>query len=116
MVYQMLNQGATLSPFHRATTLKTNGNEWTVERTNFVQLLTGKKGRCIVLDKISFLLNKKILVKIHPLLEKQMLSGAVSYWEGASKIQIGEKTELKNGQGYLEVTGFRYMKHARLCR
>jgi predicted secreted hydrolase len=116
MVYQMLDRGATLSPFHRATILERKGDIWTVTRTNEVRLLAGKSGRCLDPDRIELQVGPGILVRVHPRLDRQFLTGAVPYWEGAARIKLGPPSSPETGKGYLEVTGLADLKGRSLCR
>lgn len=116
MLYQMLDRGAGLSPFHRATVLERRGDVWTVTRTRNVRLLKGKNGRCLDLSRIAFLVGSGTVVRVHPEIERQLLTGAVSYWEGAARITLGPPSSPESGKGYLEVTGLESLRHGSLCR
>ncbi len=116
MLYQMIDRGVRLSSFHRATLLHRSGDAWTVRRTNAVHLMTGLVGSCLSLNDLTFLVDKKIVVEAHPWMDNQLLTGGVTYWEGASKIKLGDPSLLENGEGYLEVTGLGAWKNGRLCR
>ncbi len=116
MVYQMLNRGATLSPFHRATLIKKDGDTWTVTRTDKVFFRGTLKDRCLDLNRIAFRVGPDIRLRVRPEIERQQLTGAVSYWEGASKIMLENKGRIESGKGYLEVTGLESIRHGSLCR
>ncbi|MCL5285645.1 MAG: carotenoid 1,2-hydratase [Nitrospirae bacterium] len=116
MLYQMLDRGARLSPFHRATVLERDAGAWRVRRTNGVKLTSGKEGRCLSPGRLEFLVDNALVVRVRPMIEDQLLKGAVTYWEGASRIKIGKTPSLENGKGYLEVTGLGALSQGRLCR
>lgn len=116
MLYQMLDRGARLSPFHRATVLERRGEEWTVERTDTVVFTGTLKDRCLDLNRIAFRVGPDIRLRVRPDIARQQLTGAVSYWEGASKIMLENKGRIENGKGYLEVTGLESLRHRSLCR
>ncbi len=123
MLYQMLDQGGKLSPFHRATVMKRTKEGIRIERTRDVSLVRGMNGGCLDLKEIRFLVDQQMTVDIMPKLNAQRLRGAVSYWEGAADVTLGQ---LKNqtgesGEGYLEVTGLskrerNVLKSAELCQ
>ena len=104
MLYQMLDRGGKLSPFHRATVMKRTNAGISVERTRDVSLVRGMHGGCLELGKIRFLVDHQIKIGVMPKLKDQLLKGAVSYWEGAAGINFGNKFR-EEGKGYLEVTG-----------
>ena len=104
MLYQMLDRGGKLSPFHRATVMKRTNEGISVERTRDVSLDRGMRGGCLELGKIRFLVDHQIKIGVMPKLKGQLLKGAVSYWEGAAGINFGNKFR-EEGKGYLEVTG-----------
>ncbi|MGC8529661.1 MAG: lipocalin-like domain-containing protein [Leptospirillia bacterium] len=103
MLYQMLDRGGTLSPFHRATVMKRTKTGITLERTKDVFLVQGLNRGCVDLKKIQFLVDHTMKISVLPKIKDQMLKGAVSYWEGAARMGIGKDS---GGEGYLEVTGF----------
>ena len=115
MLYQMLDQEGKLSPFHRATVLERKGVDWTVTRTRNVRLLTGKNGRCLDLSRIAFLEGDNTVVRVHPEIDRQLLTGAVFYWEGAARITLGPSFAPESGKGYLEVTGLESLREGSLC-
>ncbi|MDA8028830.1 MAG: carotenoid 1,2-hydratase [Nitrospiraceae bacterium] len=116
MLYQMLDRGVRLSPFHRATVLERKGVDWTVTRTRNVRLLKGKNDRCLDLSRIAFLVGGNTVVRVHPEIDRQLLTGAVSYWEGAARITLGPSSAPESGKGYLEVTGLESLREGSLCR
>ena len=116
MLYQMLDRGVRLSPFHRATVFERKGVDWTVTRTQNVRLLKGKNGRCLDLSRIAFLKGDNTVVRVHPEIDRQLLTGAVSYWEGAARITLGPSSTPESGKGYLEVTGLERLREGSLCR
>ena len=116
MLYQMLDRGVRLSSFHRATVLERRGGDFLVTRTRNVRLLGGKNGRCLDLSRIAFLVGDNTVVRVHPEIDRQLLTGAVSYWEGAAKITLGPTSSPESGDGYLEVTGLGTLRDKALCR
>ena len=116
MLYQMLDRGVRLSPFHRATVLERREGDLLVTRTRNVRLLGGKNGRCLDLSRIAFLVGDNTVVRIHPEIDRQLLTGAVSYWEGAARITLGPPSSPESGDGYLEVTGLGTLRDKALCR
>ena len=85
-----------------------------VERTRDVALLRGMKGGCLELRKIRLLVDHKMKIGVMPKLKDQLLKGAVSYWEGAARINLGKEAGGK-GKGYLEVTGLTKSRSLGLC-
>ena len=116
MVYQMLNRGATLSPFHRATLLQREGDSWTVARTDNVTFTGRLENRCLDLKRIAFRVGSDLEIKVQPRINRQELSGAVTYWEGTSGIIFERKDLVEKGKGYLEVTGLEDYRDGSLCR
>ena len=100
----MLDRGGKLSPFHRATVMRRTKEGVTIERTRDVSLVRGINGGCLELRKIRFLVNHQIKIGVMPKLKDQLLKGAVSYWEGAARINLGKEAG-GEGKGYLEITG-----------
>ena len=116
MVYQMLDRGARLSPFHRATLLRKDGNSWTVTRTDQVTFDGRLENRCLDLSRIAFRVGPTLLLRVRPEIDRQELAGAVSYWEGASGVLFKKGGVREEGKGYLEVTGLPGWSPGRLCR
>ena len=116
MVYQMLNRGATLSPFHRATILQREGDSWTVARSDKLAFTGQLTNRCLDLKRIAFRVGSNLEIKVRPRIDRQALTGAVTYWEGASGIIFKKKGLVEKGKGYLEVTGLQSWKKNQLCR
>ena len=114
MLYQMLDQGGKLSPFHRATVMKQTKEGISVDRTRDIALVRGMHGGCLELRKIRFLVDHKMKIVVKPKLKDQLLKGAVRYWEGAAEINFG-KEEGGKGMGYLEVTGMIKTRALSLC-
>ena len=104
MLYQMLDHGGRLSSFHRATVMNRTKEGITLERTDDVVLIGGMKKGCLELKKIRFLVDHTMKISVIPKMKDQRLKGAVSYWEGATQINLGKDAGEK-GKGYLEVTG-----------
>lgn len=116
MLYQMINRGGELSRFHRATIIEKDGENWKITRSRNVLLVGGKTGRCLNLDRIAFEIGRSQMVQVHPEIERQRLGGTVSYWEGASKVNLGRTGAPDQGRGYLEVTGLDRWENGKLCR
>ena len=116
MVYQMLDRGGTLSPFHRATLLRKDGNSWAITRTNQVAFDGRLENRCLDLSRIAFRVGDNTVVRVHPEIDRQLLTGAVSYWEGASTVVFKTNAVREEGKGYLEVTGLEKWNMKSLCR
>ncbi|MGC8501325.1 MAG: lipocalin-like domain-containing protein [Leptospirillia bacterium] len=116
MLYQMLDRGGGLSTFHRATVMEKEGANWKITRSRDVFMTGGKTGRCLSLDRIAFEIGQSQIVQIHPEIERQLLGGTVSYWEGASKVDLGKIGAPDQGRGYLEVTGLDRWENGKLCR
>ena len=76
----------------------------TLERTDDVVLIGGMKKGCLELKKIRFLVDHTMKISVIPKMKDQRLKGAVSYWEGATQMNLGKDAGEK-GKGYLEVTG-----------
>ena len=116
MVYQMLNRGATLSPYHRATLLRRKGGSWIVTRTDKVAFTGRLRDRCLALTRVTFQVGAETRISVRPRIDRQELAGAVSYWEGAAGITFEKNGLVENGKGYLEVTGLADYRDRSLCR
>ena len=115
MLYQMLDQGGKLSPFHRATIIKRNHNILEIKRVKNIDKIRGLSKGCISLKRIEIFVDESFKLKINPLIINQKLSGGITYWEGASSMFITEGKNHYQSSGYLEITGISNLKQGDLC-
>ena len=115
MLYQMLDRGGKLSPFHRATVITKTHNIFKIKRIKKIYKTRGLSKGCINLKRIEVFVNESFKLKINPLIINQKLSGGITYWEGASSILIAEGKKTYQSSGYLEITGISNLKQGELC-